>query len=135
MISVTSAQARVGETVPQVEARYGKPMKRERRETYGFSREYSYQGFRVLVGFREGVSFAESYRKIPPAPFLDAEISALLKQHGDGGKWERLPLSTGAHPAVVIYRTPDGRAAIHDTVRHTLQLSKEMARVQQTIER
>jgi hypothetical protein len=68
----TSAYARVGETVKQVEARYGKPQKvfidRPDLRKVG----YGYRDFMVIVYFSGGISKRESFGrpdlpKLPPA--------------------------------------------------------------------
>jgi hypothetical protein len=59
----TSAHAGIGESVKQVEARYGKPQKifidRPDLRKVG----YGYRGFMVLVYFSGGVSRRESFRQ------------------------------------------------------------------------
>ncbi len=87
----------------------------------------------MLVLFQNGICLAESYKKSPPTAFLESEVSALLRANAGGGKWERIPIGTG--PVLVLYRGPDKRVAIHDTVRHTLQFSKEEFVIQRTIRR
>jgi hypothetical protein len=74
----TPARARVGETVKQVEARYGKPQRvlHER----GSFREigYGYRGFMVGVSYVAGVSKSEGFAK-PDTPRLsDVEVQQIL---------------------------------------------------------
>ena len=132
-ITLATAPARVGETAQEIEARYGKPAKEKRQRPGTISREYRHRGFRVVVGLRDGICYAERYQKIPPAPFRESEISALLREHGGGGKWEQIKPSNLS--ALVIYRGPESRAAIHDTLRHTLDISKEQFVIQKTMSR
>ena len=74
----TSAHARVGETVKQVEARYGKPQRvlHER----GSFRElgYGYRGFMVGVSYIGGISKSEGFAR-PDTPRLsDADVQQIL---------------------------------------------------------
>ena len=134
LIGLTNVEARVGDTAQQVDERYGKP-KRETQQAGGnFSREYGYQGYRVVAAFRHGVCYAESYRKIPPVAFLPAEISALLSANAGGGKWKQT-LNVGSGPsALLFYQGSDNRTAIYDPSRHTLHFSKVMAVIEKTVE-
>lgn len=56
-----SAEARVGETIKQVEARYGKPQKIFIDRTDLRKVGYGYRGFMVIVYFSGGVSKRESF--------------------------------------------------------------------------
>jgi hypothetical protein len=132
-ITLATAQARVGETAHEIETRYGKPAKEKRQRAGIISREYRHGGFRVVVGLRDGICYAERYQKIPPTPFRESEISALLREHSGGGKWEQIKADNLS--AIVIYRGSESRAAIHDTLRHTLDFSKEQFVMQKTMSR
>ena len=67
----------------------------------------------MLVSFwRNGVCFAESYRKVPPTPFSESELSALLKEDAAGAKWQRLPYPVAGRAALVLYSTRDNRFAL-----------------------
>jgi hypothetical protein len=87
----TSAHARVGETVKQVEARYGKPQ-RVLHESGSF-RElgYGYRGFMVGVSYVDGVSKSEGFAR-PNTPRLsDTEVQQLLALSlAPGTTWKRL---------------------------------------------
>ena len=93
----TSADARVGETVKQVEARYGKPQtvyidRPDLRKAF-----YGYRGFGIIVYFTGGVSKRESFGranlpKLPPETVNELlKLSArpgttwqpILKEHDD----------------------------------------------------
>jgi hypothetical protein len=95
---VASASARVGETVKQVEARYGKPQRvlHER----GTFRElgYGYRGFMVGVSYVDGISRSEGFAR-PGTPRLsDAEVQQLLAlSAAPGTTWKRLP-DEGGNP-------------------------------------
>jgi hypothetical protein len=74
----TSAHARVGETVKQVEARYGKPQRV--LHEHGSFRElgYGYRGFMVGVSYVGGISKSEGFAR-PDMPRLsDADVQQLL---------------------------------------------------------
>ena len=92
----TSAHARVGETVKQVEARYGKPQRvlHER----GSFRElgYGYRGFMVGVSYVGGISKSEGFAR-PDTPRLsDAEVQQLLDLSlAPGMSWKRLADQSG----------------------------------------
>jgi hypothetical protein len=92
----TSAYARVGETVKQVEARYGKPQKvfidRPDLRKVG----YGYRGFMVIVYFSGGISKRESFGrpdlpKLPPATVN--EILAFSAR--EGTSWQPILLEHG----------------------------------------
>ena len=93
----TSGHARVGETVKQVEARFGKPQRvlHER----GSFRElgYGYRGFMVGVSYVDGVSKSEGFAR-PDTPRLsDAEVQQLLAlSSSPGTTWKRMPDEGGS---------------------------------------
>jgi hypothetical protein len=73
-----SAQARVGETVKQVEARYGKPQRV--LHEHGSFRElgYGYRGFMVGVSYVGGIVKSEGFAR-PDTPRLsEADVQQLL---------------------------------------------------------
>jgi hypothetical protein len=74
----TSAHARVGETVKQVEARYGKPQKVFIDRTDLRKVGYGYRGFMIIVYFSGGISKRESFGR-PDIPKLTREtVNELL---------------------------------------------------------
>jgi hypothetical protein len=81
----TSAHARVGETVNQVEARYGKPQKVFIDRAELRKAGYGYHGFMIIVYFSGGISKRESFGR-PDLPKLPAqtvnEILALSVREG-----------------------------------------------------
>ena len=73
-----SAHARVGETVKQVEARYGKPQRVLHK--HGSFRElgYGYRGFMVGVSYVDGICKSEGFAR-PDVPQLSqADVQQLL---------------------------------------------------------
>ena len=92
----TSAHARVGETVKQVEARYGKPQKvfidrpDLRKVGYGF------RGFMIIVYFSGGVSKRESFGR-PDVPKLPRETvnKILALSAREGTSWQPVSAEHG----------------------------------------
>src|SRR2546423_13571321 len=92
----TSAHARVGETVKQVEARYGKPQKvfidrpDLRKVGYGF------RGFMIIVYFSGGVSKRESFGR-PDVPKLPRETvnEILALSAREGTSWQPVSAEHG----------------------------------------
>ena len=85
----TSVDARVGETVAQVEARYGKPQdvyidRPDLRKAL-----YGYKGFMVMVYFSRGISKRESFGR-PDLPKLGpATLNQLLALSApQGTSWQ-----------------------------------------------
>ena len=75
---VSSAHARVGETVKQVEARNGKPQRT--LHEHGSFRElgYGYRGFMVGVSYVGGISKSEGFAR-PDIPQLsDSDVQQIL---------------------------------------------------------
>jgi hypothetical protein len=87
-----TAHAGVGETVKQVEARYGKP-ERVLREHGSFRQlGYRYRGLMVLVGYVAGVSKAESFVRPDNRRLSDADVQQLLALSlAPETTWKRLP--------------------------------------------
>jgi len=89
VVLATSGYARVGETVKQVEARYGKPQKLYfdrpdlRKALYGF------RGFMVMVYFAGGISKRESFGR-PDLPKLKPETvnEILALSAPNGTSWQ-----------------------------------------------
>ena len=91
MLSAT-AHAGVGETVKQVEARYGKP---ERvLQEHGSLRNlgYRYRGLMVVVGYVAGVCKSEFFDRPDNRRLSDADVQQLLALSlVPGTTWKRLP--------------------------------------------
>jgi hypothetical protein len=89
---ITSAYARVGESVNQVEARYGKPQRV--LHEHGSFRElgYGYRGFMVGVSYVSGVSKSEGFAR-PETPRLsDSDVQQLLALSlAPGTSWKLVP--------------------------------------------
>src|SRR5262249_24454776 len=87
-----TADAGVGETVKQVEARYGKP-ERVLYDHGNFRKlGYRYRGLLVIEGYARGVSKSEFFDRQDHRPLSDAEIQQLLAlSWAPGTTWKRLP--------------------------------------------
>jgi len=87
-----TAHAGVGETVKQVEARYGKP-ERVLHEHGSFRQlGYVYRGLLVIVGYVAGVSKSEFFDRPDNRRLSDADVQQLLALSlAPGTTWKRLP--------------------------------------------
>ena len=96
-LSFSAAHARVGETVKQVEARYGKPQRVLHERGSFRALGYRYRGFMVGVSYVDGVSKSEGFAR-PNTPRLsDAEVQQLLAWSAAAGTtWKRLPDEGGS---------------------------------------
>ncbi len=96
-----TAHAGVGETVKQVEARYGKPEVEVRHgkpervlHEHGSFRKlgYRYRGLMVIVGYVAGVSKSEFFDRPDNRRLSDADVQQLLALSlAPGTTWKRLP--------------------------------------------
>ena len=91
-VFAASAPGRVGETVKQVEARYGNPQRVLHERSSFRELGYGYRGFMVAVSYVDGVSKSEGFAR-PDTPRLsDAEVQQLLTPSlAPGTTWKRLP--------------------------------------------
>lgn len=92
----TSGHARVGETVKQVEARYGKPQKVfiDRADLRKIG--YGYRGFMIIVYFSGGISKRESFGR-PDVPKLPRETvnEILALSAREGTSWQPVLVEHG----------------------------------------
>jgi hypothetical protein len=86
------AQARLGETLAQVDARFGpsmQPFKDQRGADTGLTlREYQKHGFIITVLFSD-VSVDETYQA--RLPLSERQIKALLTDNDGGFNWKKIP--------------------------------------------
>jgi hypothetical protein len=85
-----NAPARLGESVEQIEQRYGKPIQEEETSSQISGRKYKALGFVIAVMFFNGKSEAESFTKPTGEGIVETEIEAILKANGSGGEWTRV---------------------------------------------
>jgi hypothetical protein len=85
------ADARLWETVAQVEARFGRPLKVTPGDLPGEEdRKYSWKGFLLLVTYFGGKSESEFYMHTDmQKPFSEREVQSLLKLTAAGKRWDR----------------------------------------------
>jgi hypothetical protein len=90
------AHGRVGETVKQVEARYGKPQKVFINRSDLRKVGYGYRGLMIIVYFSGGISKRESFAK-PDLPKLPREtVNGLLALSArKGTSWEPILVEHG----------------------------------------
>jgi hypothetical protein len=94
VIGVTAtAQARLGENADQLVARYGDPLKETDQKSEGIkvaSADVIFQkgGFQVSVTMVDGLSAAESFKKINGAAMTLGEVQVLLNANAQGHGWE-----------------------------------------------
>jgi len=94
IISVTAtAQARLGETPDQLVARYGQPLSEDDQKAEGIKIAAStvvFQkgGFEIDVIVSEGVSVAETFKKLNGDSFTLEEVRYLLNANTQGHGWE-----------------------------------------------
>jgi hypothetical protein len=87
----TSAHARVGETVAQIEARYGRPQRV--LHEHGSFRQlgYGYRGFMVAVGYVDGMCKSEGFSRPGVSRLSDADVQQLLALSlAPGTTWKRV---------------------------------------------
>ena len=92
----TSVRARVGETVKQVEARYGKPQRV--LHEHGSFRElgYGYRGFMVGVSYVGGISKSEGFARPGTRALSDSDVQQFLSLSvAPGTTWKRAPDQSG----------------------------------------
>jgi len=128
MLFVPCCHARLGETIQQIEARYGKPLKGMATEYPAtVAGVYAKPGFQIVVGFRQNKSYYEKIQKIDPQnPKAFADINAeeqviLLKANCSGCNWQGQPTAAvdvlgTTQFTVTTYNRSDGLAkAVYDT--------------------
>lgn len=94
LLSAATAQARLDETVKEIDARYGKPLKGLTPESPAtVAGLYQKNGFLITVGFYQNKAYYEKFQKIDPKKpnsFLvisDIERESLLKANCKGCDW------------------------------------------------
>ena len=87
----TSGHARIGETIVQIEARYGKPQ-RVLHERGSFRQlGYGYHGFMVAVGYVNGICKSEGFARPGISRLSDADVQQLLALSlAPGTTWKRV---------------------------------------------
>ena len=85
------ANARLGETIPQTKARYGRALEKFPGDAPGEEqRKYRYKDFYVLVEFLDGRSDDEWYFHVNgKTPLSDGEIQFFLSMTSGGKPWQK----------------------------------------------
>jgi hypothetical protein len=81
LLLTSFASARPGETIEEVEKRYGKHVKFHQNDSTKETREYRLKGLEIAVNFERKMSIQESFRRVDYAKQILTEIS-------DGKPWE-----------------------------------------------
>lgn len=84
---LTTVNARVGETEQQIDARYGKPVNDTAHTIVGRAKQYALNGYKIMVVFIDGISQAETIKKLSGAPFSSDEVKVLVANNGAGLRW------------------------------------------------
>ncbi len=86
----TSASARIGETVEQIEQRYGRAVSSPNRKLAPVEiRVYRFSGMIIAVSFIDGCSEGEAFSKADESEFTTNEINLLLEANAGGMKWSK----------------------------------------------
>lgn len=126
LLSAATAQARLDETVQQIEARYGKPLKGVVPENPAtVAGLYEKNGFRITVGFYQNKVCYEKLQKVDPknpnsfVEISETERDSLLQVNCNGCSWKGHAQETfspdGRSYYVTTYKTANGPvSAIYD---------------------
>jgi hypothetical protein len=101
IVSVTAtARARLGETADQLVLRYGQPLVENDQKGGGDKiplADVVFQkgGFEIDVSLSDGISVAESFKKLNGNALTVGEIQTLLSANSQGHEWEAPRLAQG----------------------------------------
>ena len=88
LILCYSASARLGETLGEVNQRYGVPTDAKEPESNAFARWYLFNGLKILVGFLNGKSILEIYTPVNGGSFDSSVSATLLAANSLGSTWK-----------------------------------------------
>src|SRR5262249_58817919 len=90
-LAASRANARLWETIPQTEARYGRALQTFPGDAPGEEeRKYRYKDFYILVTFLDGRSDDEWYFHMDgKTPLSDGEIQFFLSMASGGKRWQK----------------------------------------------
>jgi hypothetical protein len=124
LLAAPLASARLGETIDQCRARYGKET-RIFKDEEGNIHEYAKAGFVIGILFYEGKAAVIIANKPPkgilgiPDEITPAELESLISANGRGSAWTKL----GSDIVKDKWLSDDGRGlATYDTLNHRLSL-------------
>lgn len=118
----SSAFGRIGETVEQLDRRYGKPFEIN-HEDNAEMRWYQFRDFIILVGMDQGISQCEVFRKVDNARLGESEIRALLEANVGTSPW-REP-EDNINNLVFTCKGKEGRIAIYTLRTHNLLITSK----------
>ena len=109
----TVAAARLGETIEECDARYGKPTQVEAGAVFAKSieRTYSKDGFTIKVLFVDGRAEMISY--LHPSVLTGEQVTKLLNNNARGQVWHETP--NGSANVYGSWETPKGATAEYFT--------------------
>ncbi len=119
-----SANARIGETVNGIQARYGPPIPGTVRDDAPRTRTHKKMGasdsirsamyekdaVRIYVEFSQGRSVKETYQMARPQKLVPEDIEKFLQANSDGKKWVPVP-SDSPGASVKAWKREDGATA------------------------
>jgi hypothetical protein len=90
ILTFTQAQARIGETEAQIEARYGKPAEISDKDKLFKTALYHFGGMEVFVFISRstGLSELEEFNKASGEKFSDNEIALIMQANAAGKTWK-----------------------------------------------
>jgi hypothetical protein len=105
------AAARLGETIGECDARYGKPTQVEAGAVLADSVERTYfkDGFTIKALFVDGRAVTISY--LHPSAFTDEQVTKLLKNNAHGQEWDETP--NGSSNVYGSWETSQGATALY----------------------
>jgi hypothetical protein len=118
LLAFSTAQARLGETEQEVEARYGKPIATIDPDPAMRAVAYQHKGFVIMVTYENGKSGAEIYQKPDKSEITDPERTVLLEANAGGYKWTYKEEVPGQIRWFNVDRK--SRIAWYDTFNHQL---------------
>lgn len=88
--TMTRSHAMLGETEPQIEARYGKAVDVLESSIHSVTRkEYRNSDMDIIVSYNNSASIYERYSSISNGTLSQAEVDALLEINALGSKWNK----------------------------------------------
>jgi hypothetical protein len=91
LMMTSQTSARVGETLAQINARFGEPkFTSEARPPATLANVYHKAGLMIIIHFRNDISELEVYGKMDKSALTDAEQDALREANSGGKKWTKV---------------------------------------------